>query len=129
MGNKGDGSLVPRKENMTREKLSTGPSRTRARGLNVNGNTSIPEAPLRPRAYACTWREACKAADYVLEHFGNPLRDRGIWVWYCQRLGLDRFLDLADEVISSARQHEIKWPVRAFQRHLKDELTSRGGAK
>ena len=111
MGNKGDGSLVPRKENMTREKLSTGPSRTRARGLNVNGNTSIPEAPLRPRAYACTWREACKAADYVLEHLGNPLRDRGIWVWYCQRLGHDRFLDLADEVISSARQHEIKWPA------------------
>ena len=110
MGDKGDGSLVPRKENMTREKLSTGP-RAGARGLNVNGNTSIPEAPLRPRAYACTWREACKAADYVLEHFGNPLRDRGIWVWYCQRLGLDRFLDLADEVISSARQHEIKWPA------------------
>ena len=77
---------------------------------------------LRPSA-------AAKAADYDLEHFGNPLRDRGIWVWYCQRLGLDRFLDLADEVISSARQHEIKWPVRAFQRHLKDELTSRGGAK
>ena len=112
----------------SREKLSTGP-RAGARGLNVNGNTSIPEAPLRPRAYACTWREACKAADYVLEHFGNPLRDRGIWVWYCQRLGLDRFLDLADEVISSARQHEIKWPVRAFLRHLKDELTSQGGAK
>ena len=111
------------------KKLSTGPSRTCARGLYVNGNASIPTAPLRPRAHACTWREACKAADYVLEHFGNPLRDRGIWVWYCQRLGLGTFLDLADEVISSARQHEIKWPVRAFHRHLKDALQAKGGAK
>ena len=90
----------------TAEKLSTGPSRTRARGLDVDGNINIPGNSLRPRAYACTWREACKAADYVLEHFGNPLRDRGIWVWYCQRLGLNQFLDLADEVISSARQGE-----------------------
>ena len=88
------------------EKLSTGPSRTRARGLDVDGNINIPGNTLRPRAHACTWREACKAADYVLEHFGNPLRDRGIWVWYCQRLGLNQFLDLADEVISSARQGE-----------------------
>ena len=111
------------------QKLSTAPSRTCARGLYVNGNTSIPTAPLRPRAHACTWREACKAADYVLEHFGNPLRDRGIWVWYCQRLGLGLFLNLADEVISSARQREIKWPVRAFQRHLKDALRAEGGAK
>ena len=100
-----------------------------ARGLNVNGNVNIQVAPLRPRACACTWREACKAADYVLEHFGNPLRDRGIWVWYCQQLGLDTFLDLANEVISPARQHDIKWPVRAFQRHLKDELIAQGGAK
>ena len=42
----------------------------------------------------CTWREACKAADYALEHFGDPKRDRGIWVWYCQRIGLDTFLKL-----------------------------------
>ena len=98
----------------TAEKLSTGLSRTRSRGLDVDGNINIPgNSPgnsLRPRAHACTWREACKAADYVLEHFGNPLRDRGIWVWYCQRLGLNQFLDLADEVISSARQGEVKSP-------------------
>ena len=43
---------------MTSAKLSTGPSRT--------------------CAHARTWREACKAADYVLEHFGNPLRDLGL---------------------------------------------------
>ena len=95
----------------TAAKLSTWPSRTCARGLDVDGNINIPGNSLRPRAHACTWREACKAADYVLEHFGNPLRDRGIWVWYCQRLGLNQFLDLADEVISSARQGEQIAPV------------------
>ena len=110
------------------EKLSTGPSRTCARGLDVDGNINIPGNSLRPRAYACTWREACKAADYVLEHFGNPLRDRGIWVWYCQRLGLNQFLDLADEVISSARQGEIRYPVRAFQKNLMEALP-KGGAR
>ena len=106
----------------TAAKLSTGPSRTCARGLDVDGNINIPGNSLRPRAYACTWREACKAADYVLEHFGNPLRDRGIWVWYCQRLGLNQFLDLADEVISSARQGEIRYSVRAFQKNLMEAL-------
>ena len=111
------------------EKLSTTASRTRARGLDVDGNNNIIiEPPLRPRACACTWREACKAADYVLENFGDPIRDRGIWVWYCQRLGLNTFLELADEIISSARQGEIKWPVRAFQRHLMDALP-KGGAR
>ena len=68
----------------------------------------------------CTWREAVKAADYVLEHFGNKSRDRGIWIWYCRRIGLDVFLDIADEVISSARQGELRWPVRALQRHLQE---------
>ena len=111
---------------MTSAKLSTAASRTCARGLNVNGNLKIPVGALRPRAYACTWREACKAADYVLKHFGNPLRDRGIWVWYCQRIGLDTFLDLADEIISSWNQREIKFPVRAFQRHLMDALPKEG---
>jgi hypothetical protein len=70
----------------------------------------------------CTWREACKAADYVLEHFGDKCRDRGIWIWYCRRIGLDVFLDIADEVISSARQGELRWPTRALQRHLQEAL-------
>ena len=110
------------------KKLSTGP-RVRARGLDVDGNLKIPVRALRPRARAgvtCTWREACKAADTVLEHFGDPRRDRGIWVWYCQRIGLGTFLDLADESVSSWNQREIKWPVRAFQRHLMDALPKEG---
>ena len=111
---------------MTMKKLSTG-GRARVRGLDVDGNLKIPVRALRPRVRVreglqCSWREACKAADYVLENFGNRRRDRGIWVWYCQRLGLGTFLDLADEIISSWKQQEIRWPVRAFQRHLMDAL-------
>ena len=82
--------------------------RVRARGLDVDGINTCNSSPLRPRVRVregekllCTWREACKAADYVLEHFGDKSRDRGIWIWYCLRIGLDVFLDIADEVISS----------------------------
>ena len=110
-------------------KVINNASRACVRGLDVDGNLKIPVRALRPRARAgvkCTWREACKAADYALEHFGDPRRDSGIWVWYCQRIGLDTFLDLADEIISSWNQREIRWPVRAFQRHLMDALPKEG---
>ena len=102
---------------------------SRARDLDVDGVYSCKCSPLRPRGRTgartrerllCTWREAVKAADYVLEHFGNRDRDRAIWVWYCRRIGLDTFLDIADEVISSARQGELRWPTRAFHRHLQE---------
>jgi len=104
-----------------------------ARGLDVDGVITGNSMSLRPRARAgegllCTWREAAKAADYVLEHFGNRDRDRGIWVWYCRRIGLSTFLDIADEVISSARQGELRWPTRAFHRHLQ-EAFPKGGAR
>ena len=108
-------------------KVINNASRVRGREIDVDGNVNIPGNRPRGRARTreglqCTWREACKAADYVLESFGNPRRDRGIWVWYCQRIGLDTFLDLADEIISCWEQREIKYPVRAFQRHLMDAL-------
>ena len=98
-----------------------------ARGLDVDGIDTCNSVALRPRVHEgekllCTWREACKAADYVLEHFGDKSRDRGIWIWYCRRIGLDVFLDIADEVISSARQGELRWPTRALQRHLQEAL-------
>ena len=98
-----------------------------ARGLDVDGIDTCNSVALRPRVregekLLCTWREACKAADYVLEHFGDKSRDRGIWIWYCRRIGLDVFLDIADEVISSARQGELRWPTRALQRHLQEAL-------
>lgn len=98
-----------------------------ARGLDVDGINTGNSVALRPRGRGrekmlCSWREACKAADYVLEHFGDKSRDRGIWIWYCRRIGLDVFLDIADEVISSARQGELRWPTRALQRHLQEAL-------
>ena len=74
----------------------------------------------------CTWREAVKATDYALEHFGNRDRDRGIWIWYCRRIGLDTFLDIVDEVISCTRQGELRWPARALQRHLQEALPKEG---
>ena len=115
---------------MNKRKVINRP-RVRARGLDVNGVNSCKCTPHRPRGRAsartrerllCTWREAVKAADYVLEHFGNRSRDRGIWVWYCRRIGLGTFLDIADEVISSTRQGELRWPTRAFHRHLQEAL-------
>ena len=107
------------------------PSRARVRGLDVDGLYISNSSPLRPRVRAkerllCTWREAVKATDYALEHFGNRDRDRGIWVWYCRRIGLDTFLDIVDEVISSARQGELRWPARALQRHLQEALPKEG---
>ena len=78
------------------------------RGLDVDGINTCKGVALRPRGRGrekllCSWWEACKASDYVLEHFGDKSRDRGIWIWYCRRIGLAVFLGIADEGISSAR--------------------------
>lgn len=104
---------------------------SRARGLDVDGLYISTSSPLRPRVRAkerllCTWREAVKATDYALEHFGDRERDRGIWIWYCRRIGLDTFLDIVDEVISCTRQGELRWPARALQRHLQEALPKEG---
>ena len=104
---------------------------SRARGLDVDGLYISNSSPLRPRVRAkerllCTWREAVKATDYALEHFGDRERDRGIWIWYCRRIGLDTVLDIVDEVISCTRQGELRWPARALQRHLQEALPKEG---
>ena len=113
-------------------KVINNPAASCARGLDVDGINACKGkgVAFRPRGrekLLCTWREACKAADYVLEHFGNRDHDRAIWVWYCRRIGLDTFLDIADEVISSARQGELRWPTRAFHRHLQEAFPREGG--
>jgi len=94
------------------------------RRLDVDGNVicSGIRPRTRERALLCTWREACRAVDDVLTHFGDPRKDRGIWVWYCQRLGLNAFLDIADDVVGSWERREIKWPAKALQRHLMEVL-------
>jgi len=65
---------------MHKKKVINSP-RACARGLDVDGINTCKYKPLRPRARAresllCTWREACEAADYVLEHFGDRDHDR-----------------------------------------------------
>ena len=112
-------------------KVINTPSCARVRGLDVDGLYFSNSSPLRPRVRAkerllCTWREAVKATDYALEHFGDRERDRGIWIWYCRRIGLDTFLDIVDEVISCTRQGELRWPARALQRHLQEALPKEG---
>ena len=123
----GNGKRVPFlvKHGATEEEEAINRPRACARGLDVGGINKCNRGALRPRGrekLLCSWREACKAADYVLEHFGDKSRDRGIWIWYCRRIGLDVFLDIDDEVISSAWQGELRWPVRALQRHLQEAL-------
>ena len=110
---------------------------SRARGLDVNGlDNVLDNASLRPRVRVrerllCTWREAVKAADYVLEHFGNRDRDRGIWVWYCRRIGLDAFLDAFDqkrsEMANSRRR--LRNPAASFQKLLNRRFPKDGGAR
>ena len=124
-----EGCQPQERREMKEKKVVNSRAASRARGLDVDGINTCKSAALRPRVRGresekllCTWREACKAADYVLEHFGDKSRDRGIWIWYCRRIGLDVFLDIADEVISSARQGELRWPTRALQRHLQEAL-------
>ena len=93
---------------MSAAKVINTPAASCARGLDVDGINTCNGDSLRPRGrekLLCTWREACKAADYVLEHFGNKSRDRGIWIWYCRRIGLDVFLDIAD----GARPYGFDW--------------------
>ncbi len=56
---------------MMAEKVINSP-RARVRGLDVDGSINTGNSsPLRPRGregekMLCSWREACKAADYVL---------------------------------------------------------------
>lgn len=111
--------------------------------LNVDGTVNSPAT--RPRAgartregrsaaesaavFAATWTEACKATDEVLAHFGHP-GDRGIWVWYCRRIGVDDFLEIFREILSLNRQGEIRFPIRAFHRRLQEWYRiQQGGAK
>ena len=108
---------------------------------NGNGYINSKRASQKPRGRARTRDElpvitslveAKEAVEETLRHFGRPERDRGIWIWYCRRIGVDRFMDLALDVISSARQHEIYDPPAALQCHLQEHyraLKLRAGLK
>ena len=126
-----------------------GPSRACARGrvLKVKGSINTSN-PLRTRACATQARvregypaafygpaiadEVDSAVNYALESTGNSRDYRRAWCFYCLRLGVNTFLDQLDEVLSCARQGEIRQPAQAFHarlRRIKSQLDKRGGAR
>ena len=76
----------------------------------------------KPLGNACTWSEACLAADQAIDLLGGKQKDRGIWVWYCSYIGTDCFLNLAFEIASCVQQGELRDPVKAFQKRLQEIL-------
>ena len=72
-----------------------------ARGPRSCAARAREAAARRKLGNACTWGEACLAADQAIELLGGSAKDRGIWVWYCSYLGTDWFLDIAYEIASS----------------------------
>ncbi len=95
------------------------PLREKGKAKETKTKTGIHEYSPRPRArtYACTQEEAKSAAGEALKHFGSAA-DAKLWMWYCRRIGLNRFLDILDWTIADWGQHEIKRPVQAFQKRL-----------
>ena len=68
-------------------------SRARVRGLDVDGINACKCSPLRPRVRVrggekmlCIWREACKAADYVLEDVPGPQNLHGEKIMKCLKI-------------------------------------------
>lgn len=119
---------------MEERKVVNGPSVSCTLGLNADGINTCRSVAFRLHGrvregekHHCVWCEACKAADYVLEHFGNKSRDRGFWFWCCLRFGLNMLLDIADEAISSSHYGELRWPIRALQWCLQEVLTKGRG--
>ena len=100
----------------------------RPRACVAPGRTHTRKGKGRPLGTACTWTEACNCVDQIIETMFGSVKDRGIWVWYTTYLGDTWVLELAFRVHSEWKQVEIKDPVRAFQRHLMDELP-KGGAR
>ncbi len=118
-----------KKREAKKRKSPSTPLREKGKAKETKTKTGIHEYSPRPRArvYACTQEEAKLAVNDAIRHFGTEA-DRMIWMWYCRRLGLNRFFDILDWTLSDLKQHTIKWPVKAFQRRLMDAFP-KGGAK
>ena len=54
------------------------------------------------------------------------MRDRRIWAFYCYRHDVEILLDRAREIASRHRQGELRNPVSAFQRWLRDSFGEDG---
>ena len=126
----------------TGEKLSTAP-RACARDKDVKKDgdgVSKTNGSLRSRARAyeafydpAIEDDADAATDFALKQTGGSTKYRGVWRFYCLQIGLNTFLQQLDEVLSSYRQREIRFPARAFHariRNMKTKLDQpKGGAK
>lgn len=128
-------------ENERQSATGDGPSRACARGRDLMGMGvyTCTGKTLRSRARACEdfygpaiADDVDAAVDYAMaETHGDP-KFRRILCFYCLRLGINTFLDQLDEVLSCARQGEIRQPAQAFHarlRRIKSQLDKRGGAR
>ena len=123
------------------QKLSTGHSRTCARGKEVkkdgDGVSKTNRSPRsRARAYEAFYDPAIEddadaATDYALKQTGGSAKYRGVWRYYCINIGINTFLHQLCEVLSSYRQGELRYPARAFHariRNMKTKLDEARGA-
>ena len=126
------------------EKVVNSPSRVCARAskeVNKDGDgVSSTNEFLRSRAHAreafygpAICSDADSATDFALRQTGGSVKFRGIWRYYCLKIGINTFLDQLDIVISCYRHGEIDLPAQAFHariRRMKTQLDrSMGGAK
>ena len=107
---------------------------SRARGLDVDGLYISNSSPLRPRVRAkepllCTWREAVKATDYALEHFGDRERDRGRCLAEARRKlaenGLSRLLPVLDQIVRNGKNRQESIGCLAKVWHVQKETARR----
>ena len=124
------------------EKLSTAPFRaakkTERKVSKGKGKETYPgyfSNPFRSaRAYVrvkrpnptCSYEFAGAAADEVRKTVWGTRHDRNTWAGFCRYGNCDDIIDRAHMYASMFEQGEIKWPVRAFQRHLMDTLPKEG---
>ena len=102
------------------------PYREKAKGKETRPGSC--KNPPRPRARTCgRYALAGAAADELIDILGgSPVRDRRIWAFYCYRHDVEILLDRAREIASRHRQGELRNPVSAFQRWLRDSFGEDG---
>ena len=128
---------------MTATKSSAILARTCARdkevkkdGDGVSKTNGSPRS--RARAYEAFYdpaieNDADAATDYALSKTGGSAKYRGVWRFYCLKIGINTFLHQLCVVLSSYRQGELRYPARAFHariRNMKTKLDeAKGGAE
>lgn len=121
------------------------PYREKGKGKEIPDGDGLVSLSLRPRVRTRTRKAAmiAKWKDTIFAHTsGDPIpevvdlavrrfgakKDRKIWTWYANRVGINTFLDRFFEVESCWRQGELKRPAAAFHLRLQRALP-KGGLK